>query len=176
MSRGRRQMTERLERGFTVALDNKFKKNVYLGLGKQEQVPPKPFAPPPEIRTLFNDSVRLHEDGRDFLGPFQVRRGEDVGIYVRTTASWGVDCYLVDDVVARRELSTYIDPRSNPGAPQRALAVSNGGTEWKYKWTAPTTSAVWLIVDNSDKGRSAPPSNMRDDVIDLKVFVGVVKK
>lgn len=173
MSKGHRLMRAKLAKGFTVAMSTTMERKFFVGVGLPRDLPQKPFDSPTGQRTLINEHIRIHEDGRDFLGPFTVQAGETITVHAQTRDRWGFDAYLVTDSDARGELATYVDPRNYPDQDRVGLAQHDGSLRWTTSWTASQKTLVWALFDNTDQGYASPPSNMVNDKLDLVVHVGV---
>jgi hypothetical protein len=168
--KGRQAMLERVQRGFTVMWKEGRRMRMQLGIVAAGQLSDADLEGKPDA-ILVQDEARIHEDGRDFLGPFQLGAGESIQVDVKTDCSWGLDACLLDHATAQQLLFHHFDPRAYAAPSGSVLTASDGSTRWKATYRAQQDGWVWLVVDNTDGGKAKPPSNGVDDVLRVSVSV-----
>jgi len=171
-------MVDRFRRGFTVVVLGGGKDKAYIGTEapNKRRSTARPYTSSRGMSVFVNERIRIHEDGRDFLGPFPVKKGEALQVHVETQARWGVDCYVVGDLDAKGELASYVSPATSPNRDRTPLLASGAVRSWDRTVRASEDTRLWVILDNTDEGDAAPPSNMIDDVLDADVYVATMKR
>lgn len=160
-------MLDRFEEGFTVRINKKLKHDIGLGIGHDAEYAHKPFNTAGWAHTEhYNENVKLWKEGRDFLGPIRIRKGDRLKIFVQSNAP--VDMYLSEDTPARQELASHINPKLCPDANRSCIAAQSGCTEWNAYYDAPRDITVWLIIDNTSQGEAQP----REQAITASVAIG----
>ncbi len=163
---GTQIMAAQLARGFTVIRDASG--GVDFGLGV---VPPG--ARPAEAYTgldhsrpiLANERVDLHQNQRDFAGPFEVPAGKELGLLISETGAPAVDVLLVPRAVGDAWLATYSSELSTtpPPGPPLLDDVVAAGTPFRRALALPAGS-YYLVLDNTPTaGRTSLPTAPRDD-------------
>lgn len=162
-----------IRQGFTVGMNRNLEKETWIGVGHRGEDPPKPYWAVPGDHVLVNDKVQVREDGRDFIGPFKLIKGDQIRIDVRTDASWKMDCYLLEDSVARQVLLNHVDRDSHPMQTFTPWRSAECTKMWQDNLIAGSDCVVWIMVDNCDGGGATPPWNGDDDIVNATVYVGV---
>src|SRR5262249_25224802 len=117
---------------------------------------------------LANERVELHQNQRDFLGPFVVPAGKGLGLLVDvvgTPSPPALGLLLVPPAPGHSWLATYPHPRVLPPPPAAPLAddVVSAGSTYRRSLPVPPGS-YYLVLDNTPlAGRTSPPTSPRDD-------------
>lgn len=170
---GVKVFSDYIRQGFTVGLNRNLEKETWIGTGPRGADPPKPYWAVPGDHVLTNEQVRIHEDGRDFIGPFKLAKGDQVRVDVQTNARWFMDCYVLEDSVARQYLLNHVDRDRHQVRAATCLAAGECTQNWQQVLTANSDCIVWLMLDNCNGGGASPPTNGSDDIVDASVYVGV---
>lgn len=168
--KGRQVMLDRVQQGFTVMWKQGRRMRMQLGLVAVGQLSDADLEGKPDA-ILVQEEVRIHEDGRDFLGPFQLSAGESLQVDVKTDCSWGLDTCLLDHATSRQLLFHHFDPNGYAAPTRPVLTASDGGKHWTATYGAQQDEWVWLVIDNTDGGKAKPPTNGVDDVLSVSVCV-----
>ncbi len=116
--------------------------------------------------TLANDRSEVHEQQRDFLGPFEITDG-DKAIFVRgrIDGAPGLNVLVMDDAAARPWIETYLSaPEATPPpSPAKQAYTTQQGQEFAFNVTGKGT--YWIVLDNTSTiaGGYTPPGNLLDD-------------
>jgi hypothetical protein len=115
---------------------------------------------------LANDRTEVHEQQRDFLGPFEIT-DSDKAIYVRgrIDGAPGLNVLVVDDATARPWIDTYMTTAevTPPPSPPKQQWMAKQGAEFAFTVTGKGT--YWIVLDNTATiaGGYKPPGNLLDD-------------
>jgi hypothetical protein len=163
---GTQIMTATLARGFTVIRDPSG--GVEYGVG----IVPPGSRPPEAYRGLDRDSpvlanerVDVHQNQRDFAGPFEVPPGKQLGLLISVAGAPAVDVLLVPRVVGDAWLSAYTSYAATtpPPGPPLLDDVVVLGTAYRRAVAVPPGS-YYLVLDNTPTaGRTSPPPYPRSD-------------
>ncbi len=159
-------MAATLARGFTVIRDASG--GVELGVG----VVPPGGRPPEAYRgidhdnlILANERVDVHQNQRDFAGPFEVQPGQRLSLLISVAGAPAIDVLLVPRAVGDAWLTTYTNqPTTTPPPGQPLLDdVVVAGTAYRRSLAVPAGS-YYLVLDNTPTaGRTSPPPYPRND-------------
>jgi len=163
---GAQIMATQLGRGFTVIRDPSG--GVAFGVGV---VPPG--LRPPEAYTgldhrrpiLANERVELHQNQRDFAGPFEVPAGKELGVLISVQGAPAVDVLLVPRAVGDAWLGAYTHQAvtTPPPGPMLLDDVVAMGPAYRRALPVPPGS-YYLVLDNTPTaGRTSLPTVPRDD-------------
>jgi hypothetical protein len=154
-------VSQELQRGFTVIRDDKDETDFGLGIIEKGKRPLHPFQVHGSDKiSLANDWSEIHEQQREFLGPFEI---EESGRALYVTMSLdGVPA--VDVLVLPRDMGTYwlkqyiaqpgVTPL--PGAPLMGDVLPKGA-DWR-RVVPLAKGSYFLVVDNtSSAGPVSPP-------------------
>jgi len=163
---GTQIMTAQLARGFTVIRDAAG--GIAFGVGV---VPPG--ARPPEgylgldhsKPVLANERVDIHQNQRDFAGPFEVPPGKALGLLVSVAGAPAVDVLLVPRAAGEAWLGAYttqLGTTPPPAAPMLDDVVATGAP---YRRVLPVPPGdYYLVLDHTaTAGRTSLPTTPRDD-------------
>jgi len=162
-----------LRQGFTVAMNRNLETETWVGIGPRQRAPVKPYWVVPGEHDIANDSFQVREDGIDLVGPIHLEPGDTLRLDVCTQASWGMDCYLMDDANARAVLANHVDRDNNPLSNCTCIFKNESTKQWQQVFTAQGRTVVWLLIDNRDGGGSSPPANFSDDIVSGTLYLGV---
>ncbi|MCC6575298.1 MAG: hypothetical protein IT462_16100 [Planctomycetes bacterium] len=167
--------TDAIKQGFTVAMERVKEGQIWLGIGPRPDQPSKPYWATPGDHDVVNEFVRIREDGKDFIGPIRVHKGDQLSLKVQTECGWGMDCYLVENSVVLGALASHVDPENNPPREHFVLAKQEGTKSWEQTLPVTSDGVVWLIVDNANGGGATPPTDGVDNILDATVYIGLVR-
>ncbi len=116
--------------------------------------------------TLANDRSEVHEQQRDFLGPFEVA-DSDKAIFVRgrIDGAPGLNVLVIDDATAKPWIETYMtaaEATPPPAAPKQSYTTQQGQ---EFAVTVTGKGTYWIVLDNTATitGGYKPPGNLLDD-------------
>jgi hypothetical protein len=170
-------LSERLRDGFTVRRKSNSETDFRAGIVQLGTWPKLGYAMGGGL-TLANDRTEVHEQQRDFIGPFEID-DEDNAIFVngRIDGAPGVNVLVVDGATGDTWIDKYltIGDATPPPAPPRQMLVAKQGAEFKLKITG--KGRFWLVFDNTSTiaGGISPPGNFLDDraaVVSFAASVG----
>lgn len=159
-------MRGEIAKGFTVI--RKPSGDVEFGLGVIEkgEHPTLPYKPDANGHAVLeNERCEIHQNQRDFLGPFAVPKGSKLGVTLAVDGAPGADFLVVPRYMGEPWLQTYTTQAVTtppPGTPTLDETVFSGPIWHRSLTLAP--GSYYLVLDNtSTAGRSAPPGFAKDD-------------
>ena len=114
---------------------------------------------------LANERVEVHQNQRDFAGPFVVPEGKQLGLMINETGAAALDVLLVPRAAGDAWLAAYTHDRAATPPPVMPLLddVVPLGTVYRRTLRLPP-GAYYLVLDNTaTAGRTSPPVAPRDD-------------
>jgi hypothetical protein len=163
---GTQIMAAQLARGFTVIRDAGGGVDFGLGVVPPGARPAEAYAGLDHSRPILaNERVDVHQNQRDFAGPFEVPPGKELGLLVNVAGAPAVDVLVVPRAVGDAWLATYTSELSTTAAPGPALLdeVVATGTPFRRAVALPAGS-YYLVLDNTPTaGRTSLPTAPRDD-------------
>ena len=163
---GSQIMRGEIAKGFTVIRKPGGDVEFGLGLIEKGQHPTLPYKPDANGHSVLeNERCEIHQNQRDFLGPFEVPQGVKLGVTLSVDGAPGADFLVVPRYMGEPWLQTYTTQAvttAPPGTPVLDETVFSGPIWHRSLTLAP--GAYYLVLDNtSTAGRSAPPGFARDD-------------
>lgn len=154
-----------IARGFTVIRSPRGDVEFGLGVVEKGQHPTAPYRVPEGRLLLANDRAEVHQDQRDFVGPFEVKDGAKMHLDLAVDGAPAVDVLVVSRGVGEIWLQTYTTQAATTPPPFPALldeAVLAGAP---FRRELPLSAGLYYVVlDNTaTAGRTAPPSYAHDD-------------
>jgi hypothetical protein len=170
-----RVMERELTRGFTVVRDEDGYATFALGVLPVGQRPRTPFERKGSREVLANERVEIHQEQRDFLGPFMVE-DDDMALYItaQVEGAPAVDLLVVTEMAAGPWLESHITQAGAAALPSPALLDEpvREGALHKRAVRVPKGRS-YVVLDNSrSAGTTAPPGAGGDDRAAL-VTIGV---
>lgn len=175
---GAQVMGWQLSRGFTIIRDESGGVEVGLGVVPPGTRPPGAYDGLDHRRPILaNERLELHQNQRDFAGPFVVPPGKELGVLINVSGppplpgagaapvTPAVDILLVPRAWGDPWLASYTHERAlTPplGAPLVDDTVVAGAA---YRRAIPVPpGSYYLVLDNTAAaGRTSPPTEPRDD-------------
>lgn len=176
---GRQLVGQKISEGFTVIHDEDGSDEVSLGIVELGKQPFHAFNMRGQDRlVLENTRSEVHQNQRDFLGPFEVA-GDGQALFLRAQLDGApqLDVFVVGRAEGEASLRLYLDyPSHGPLAHNPGIAdVIRQGQEYNRAFSLPK-GHYFVIVDNTPSaGVVSPPQNMLDDraaVVSYAVSVG----
>ncbi len=165
---GQQVLTSELTRGFTVVANEERGNDFALGILMPPSKPVKPFRITEDERFTFaNESVDVHGNQRDYLGPFEVSSGQSLFLTMSVQGPT-VDVMIVDKRTGDswREMYQTGLPLAGPPGPVAGggpLAPGTSGTK-RYN-VAP--GLYYVVIDNTAAaGLVAPPVQPLNPIYD----------
>jgi len=165
---GNQVLTGELTRGFTVVANEDRGNEFALGILTPPNKPIKPFKVHDDERFTFaNETVDIHGNQRDYLGPFEVSSGQSLFLTMNVQGPT-IDVMIVNKVVgdAWRESYQTGQPLGPPAGPVLGGApVSQGGAQTKRFNLSP--GLYYVVLDNTQyAGLVAPPAQPLNPLYD----------
>jgi hypothetical protein len=163
---GGQVMAAQMARGFTVIRDASGGVEQGVGVVPPGSHPPGGFLGLDHSRpVLANERIELHQNERDFLGPFVVPPGKRLGVTLNLTGAPAIDLLAVPRGPGDAWLAAYTHAREvtpPPVAPVFDDVVPAGGMYTRALQLPP--GAYYLVLDNTPTaGRTSLPTAPRDD-------------
>jgi hypothetical protein len=164
---GGQVMAAQMARGFTVIRDASGGIEQGVGVVPPGNHPPGGFLGLDHSRPILaNERIELHQNQRDFLGPFVVPPGKRLGVTLNVTgAAPAIDVLVVPRAPGDAWLAAYTHAREvtpPPVAPVFDDVVPAGGMYSRALQLPP--GAYYLVLDNTaTAGRTSLPTAPRDD-------------
>ena len=166
-------LSERLRDGFTVRRKSNSETDFRAGIVQLGSWPKLSYSVDGGL-TLANDRTEVHEQQRDFLGPFEIGSDDDA-IFVtgKMDGAPAVNVVVVDGAVGDAWVDKYLTIGDATPPPGRLLQqlVAQQGNEFKMKITG--KGRYWVVFDNTATipGGASPPGNLFDDRAAVVSFV-----
>jgi hypothetical protein len=129
--------------------------------------------------TLANDRTEVHQDQRDFLGPFEIK-DDDAAITVtgKVDGAPAENLIVVDDATAKRWQEAYLgQPNATPppATPLQQYVAKQGD---QFQLTLQGRGTYWVVLDNTSTiaGGYAPTPNLLDDRAAVVTYAAVLGK
>ena len=169
------KLRKNLQLGFTFVFDRTNRARHWLGLGFDPGLPPEPYTVTGNAKKVVDQYVKLWKRGRLFVGPITVPAGKLLHVVAEVDKrqfKWGLDFYVADDQISRKELVSYLDEKYL--ADEDRLVISHGGPySWNYAYRPPAETRVWVIVDFTDQGPAKVPNTWFGAPTELKLYAGI---
>ena len=163
---GGQVMGVQLARGFTVIRDAAGGTEYGVGIVPPGAHPPGGFLGLDHGHPILaNERLELHQNQRDFAGPFVVPPGKQLGLLISETGAPGLDVLLVPRAPGDAWLAAYAHERDTSPPPVMPLLddVVPAGAVYNRALQVPP-GAYYLVLDNTaTAGRTSPPTAPRDD-------------
>jgi hypothetical protein len=172
-------LAQQLGRGFTVVRDSDGAVSFGFGMVPPGQTPSAPFERKNQSRLLLtNERVEIHQNQRDFTGPFQVD-DDDMALYLtmNVEGTSAVDVLVFQRPIGEQWLQSYVHEVQINAPPQPPLfdEAAPAGVLFRRLVRVPK-GQYYVVLDNtSSAGRTTPPSFGLDDraaMVSLAVEVG----
>lgn len=165
---GNQVLTSELTRGFTVVANEDRGNDFALGILTPPARPVKPFRIMDDERFTFaNETVDVHGNQRDFLGPFEVSSGQSLYLTLNVQGPT-VDVMIVDKRTgdAWREMyQTGLPLGPPPGPVAGGGPVAQGPLPTQRYALAP--GLYYVVIDNTPyAGLVAPPTQPLNPIFD----------
>ncbi len=163
---GSQIMRGEIAKGFTVIRKPSGEVEFGLGVIEKGEHPTLPYRLDAKGNTVLeNDRCEIHQNQRDFIGPFEVPKGSKLGVTLSVDGAPGADLLVVPRYIGEPWLQTYTTQAVTtppPATPSLDETVFSGPI-WHRVLTLPP-GLYYLVLDNtSTAGRSAPPGFAKDD-------------
>jgi hypothetical protein len=163
---GSQIMRGEIAKGFTVIRKPGGDVEFGLGLIEKGEHPTLPYKPDANGHAVLeNERCEIHQNQRDFLGPYEVAKGSKLGVTLSVDGAPGADFLVVPRYVGEPWLQTYTTQAVTtppPATPVLDETVFSGPIWHRSLTLAP--GSYYLVLDNtSTAGRSAPPGFAKDD-------------
>ena len=158
-------LNERLRDGFTVRRKSSSETDFRSGIVQLGTWPKLGYAIDGGL-TVANDRTEVHEQQRDFVGPFELDDGgQAIFVNGKIDGAAAINVLVVDGATGDAWIDKYLtigDATPPPAAAQQML-VAKQGDEFKLKIAG--KGRYWLVFDNTStiKGGVSPPGNFLDD-------------
>ena len=163
---GTQIMAATLARGFTVIRDPSGGIEYGVGVVAPGARPPEAYRGLDRDRpVLANERVDVHQNQRDFAGPFEVPAGKELGLLISVAGAPAVDVLLVPRAVGDAWLATYTNQPTTTQPPGQPLLddVVVAGSAYHRSLAVPPGS-YYLVLDNTPTaGRTSLPPYPRND-------------
>lgn len=157
---GNQVLTSELTKGFTVVANEERGNDFALGILMPPSRPVKPFRIGEDERYTFaNESVDIHGNQRDYLGPFEVSSGQSLFLTM-TLQGPSVDVMIVDKRTGDswREMYQTGLPLAGPPGPVAGGNVQTAGPSATKRYVLPP-GLYYVVIDNTPfAGIVAPPT------------------
>ncbi|MEO7097043.1 MAG: hypothetical protein ABI175_27535 [Polyangiales bacterium] len=170
-------LSERLRDGFTVKRKSNSETDFRAGIVQLGTWPKLGYAVDGGL-TLANDRTEVHEQQRDFIGPFENDDDDQVmTVTGKIDGAPGVNILVVDGATGDTWIDKYltIGDATPPPSPPRQMIVAKQGAEFRLQIAG--KGRYWLVFDNTStiSGGISPPGNFLDDraaVVSFAVGLG----
>lgn len=155
-----------LKRGFTVVRDDDGYATFALGVLPVGQRPPAPFERTGSRQVLANERVEIHQDQRDFVGPFLIE-DDDMALYLTlgVEGAPAIDVLVVPEMTGGPWLEGHLTQAGAAPPPGMALLdepVASGPLHRRA--IRVPKGRVYVVLDNTaTAGRTAPAGTGGDD-------------
>jgi hypothetical protein len=127
---------------------------------------------------VANDRSEVHEQQRDFLGPFKID-DSDQTLYVslKIDGAPAINVLVVDDATAQEWIKKYLTVGDATPPPAKPLGQWVAKQNEEIRFTAGDTKGVfWIVLDNTGTiaGGVKPPGNLFDDRAAVTSFAVVL--
>lgn len=164
---GGQVMAAQLQRGFTVIRDASGGTEVGLGVVAPGQRPPGGgFVGLDRTNTILaNERIELHQNQRDFTGPFVVPPGKQLGVMVSETGAPAVDLLVIPRGAGDAWLAAYTHERDVTPPPAMPVVddVVAAGPVYRRALRVPPGSYYVVLDNTANAGRTSLPTAPRDD-------------
>lgn len=164
---GKQLLSERLRDGFTVRRKPDSETDFRAGIVQLGTWPALQYKGQSGL-VVANDRTEVHEEQRDFLGPFEID-DSDLTLYstVKIDGAPGLNVLVVDDATAKAWIEKYLnvgDATPPPGKPLAQYIVKQG-EELRFTAGDGVKGTYWIVLDNTGTiaGGIKPPGNLLDD-------------
>ncbi|MDI1443771.1 hypothetical protein [Polyangium sp. 6x1] len=173
---GNQVITGELTRGFTVVANEDRGNEFTLGILMPPNKPAKPFKVQDDERFTFaNESVDIHGNARDFLGPFEVGSGQSLYLTMSVQGPT-VDVMIVSKMVGdpwREGYQTGQPLGPAPGPVLGGAPLAPGPAQTRKFGLAP--GLYYVVLDNTQyAGLVAPPTQVLNPLYDPVARVSYV--
>jgi hypothetical protein len=173
---GQQVLTSELTRGFTVVANEERGNDFALGILTPPMRPVKPFRITDEERFTFaNESVDVHGNERDYLGPFEVSSGQSLFLTMSVQGP-SVDVMIVDKRTGDswREMYQTGLPLAGPPGPIAGGNVQAAGPSSTKRYVL-APGLYYVVIDNTPfAGLVAPPTQPLNPIFDPVARVSYV--
>ncbi len=161
-----RVMEQELMRGFTVVRDDDGYATFSLGTLPVGQRPRTPFERRGSREVLVNERIEIHQEQRDFLGPFMVE-DDDMALFITATVEGApaVDLLVVTEMTASPWVESHLTQAGAAPLPSAAVLDEpvTAGALHRRAVRVPR-GRVYVVVDNTrSAGVTAPAGAGGDD-------------
>jgi hypothetical protein len=163
---GAQIMKNEVARGFTVIRDADGTVSFSLGVVERGARPAAPYKIAPSGRQILaNERTEVHQNQRDYAGPFEVKGDGALYLSVAIDGAPGIDVLVVGRGLGETWLQTYTH-QAAPSAPPAPPALDEpvySGALWRK--AVPLPEGLYFVVfDNTGvAGRTQPTTYANDD-------------
>lgn len=165
---GNQVLTSELTRGFTVVANEERGNDFSLGILNPPSKPVKPFRVVDNERFTFaNETVDVHGNQRDYLGPFEVSSGQSFYLTMSLQGS-PVDVMIVDKRTGDAWRESYQTglPLAGPPGPIAGGGPLNPGPQLTNRYNL-APGLYYVVIDNTpNAGLVAPPVQPLNPIYD----------
>ncbi|MCU0658857.1 MAG: hypothetical protein MUF64_27440 [Polyangiaceae bacterium] len=175
---GNQIIAQEFQRGFTVLRDDDGSVDYGNGIIERGQRPFHPYQVRGSDKALLaSDWVEIHEQQREFLGPFEIE-GDDRALFLTANLDGtpAVDVMLFQRTPGDTWLQAYINQASTtpPPMPPMLSDVLAQGREWKR--TVPLKPGqYYLVIDHSSTAGPVSPPPTQPGVLGTSDVAAVVR-
>lgn len=175
---GNQMVSQELQRGFTVLRDDDGSVDFSTGLIEKGKRPFHPFQVSGSDKALLaSDWAEVHEQQREFLGPFEVDK-DDRALYLtmRLDGTPAVDVLVVPKAQGDVWLQSYV--RQAPLTPPPMTPLMADVVSMKNEWrrTVPLRKgSYYVVIDHSSAAGSVSPPPTQPGVLGTSDVAAVVR-
>lgn len=164
---GRQLLSERLRDGFTVRRKSNSETDFRAGIVQLGSWPVTSYHSTGQGLVVANDRTEVHEQQRDFLGPFKIDDSDEtLFVTLKIDGAPALNVLVVDDDTAKAWMGKYLTVGDATPPPSKPLALMIAKQNEELRFTAGDTKGTfWIVLDNTGTiaGGAKPPGNLLDD-------------
>ncbi len=176
---GKQLLSEKLRDGFTVRRKANSETDFRAGIVQLGTWPATQFQSTGAGLIVANDRCEVHEQQRDFVGPFKLD-DSDQTLYVslKIDGAPAINVLVVDDATAQTWIQKYLTVGDATPPPAKPLAqyVAKQNQEIRFTVGDGHKGTYWIVLDNTGTiaGGVKPPGNFLDDRAAVASFAVVL--
>ncbi len=175
---GRQLLSERLRDGFTVRRKADSETDFRAGIVQLGSWPATSFQSTGQGLVVSNDRTEVHEQQRDFIGPFKIDDSDQtLFVSLKIDGAPALNVLVVDDATAKTWQEKYLTVGDATPPPNKPLSQTIAKQGQEIRFTAGDSKGVyWIVLDNTGTiaGGIKPPGNLLDDRAAVASYVVVL--